>query len=52
MIAKCVIEDGKISQVGYIPCQINEKKQPEVLKNDEKGHKHLNLWIRSPKGQN
>jgi poly-gamma-glutamate synthesis protein (capsule biosynthesis protein) len=37
MIAKCVIDDGKITQVGYLPCLINAQKQPEILKNYERG---------------
>jgi poly-gamma-glutamate capsule biosynthesis protein CapA/YwtB (metallophosphatase superfamily) len=37
MIAKCVIENRKISRVSYIPCLINDYQKPEVLKNDEKG---------------
>ena len=37
MIAKCIIDNGKISRLSYIPCFINEQKQPEVLKNDERG---------------
>jgi poly-gamma-glutamate synthesis protein (capsule biosynthesis protein) len=37
IIAKCIIKDGKISQVGYLPCYMNEKKQPDVFKKDERG---------------
>jgi poly-gamma-glutamate synthesis protein (capsule biosynthesis protein) len=37
MIAKCSIDDGKISRVGYLPCKINKKAQPEILKHDERG---------------
>ena len=37
MIAKCIINNRKISQVGYLPCFINEQRQPELLKNDERG---------------
>jgi hypothetical protein len=37
MIAKCVIEDKKITRVSYLPCLINEKQQPEILKHDERG---------------
>lgn len=37
MIAKCMINNGKIQQVSFIPCLVNEQKQPEMLKNDEKG---------------
>ena len=37
MIAKCVIEDKKISRVSYFTCLINEKQQPEILKHDARG---------------
>ncbi len=37
MIAKCTIEDGKITKASYLPCLINEHGQPEILKNDERG---------------
>ena len=37
MIAKCTIEDGKITKASYLPCLINEHRQPEILKNDERG---------------
>jgi len=43
MIAKCVIDDGEISQVGYIPCLVNAQNQPEVLKHDESGRQALNF---------
>lgn len=39
MIAKCVVKNGKISQAGYLPCFINEHRQPEVLEKDETGQK-------------
>jgi poly-gamma-glutamate synthesis protein (capsule biosynthesis protein) len=37
IIAKCTIEDGRISQLSYIPCLLDEKGKPEILKNDETG---------------
>jgi len=37
IIAKCNVEDKKIKQVGFIPCWINDRKQPEVLKQDARG---------------
>ncbi|MFC1920974.1 CapA family protein [Chloroflexota bacterium] len=37
IIAKCTIDGGKISRVSYLPCMINKKAQPEILKNDERG---------------
>lgn len=39
IIAKCVIEDGSISHVSYLPCLINKEGQTEVLKHDKKGQK-------------
>jgi poly-gamma-glutamate capsule biosynthesis protein CapA/YwtB (metallophosphatase superfamily) len=37
MIAKCLVENGKITRVAYLPCMINTKGQPEVLKRDQRG---------------
>jgi poly-gamma-glutamate synthesis protein (capsule biosynthesis protein) len=37
IIAKCIIEEKKISKVSFIPCMVNKKGQPEVLRNDERG---------------
>ena len=37
IIAKCIVDNGKISRVGYIPCWINEERQTEVLRHNEKG---------------
>ncbi len=37
IIAKCTIEDGRITQVGYIPSLISKQGQPEVLKHDARG---------------
>jgi len=37
IIVKCVIEDGRIQQVRYLPCLINKKRQPEILIRDERG---------------
>ncbi len=37
IIAKCVINDGKISRTGFLPCLINNLGQPEILKHDERG---------------
>jgi len=36
IIAKFIIEEKKIARVSYIPCRVNKKGQPEVLKNDER----------------
>jgi poly-gamma-glutamate capsule biosynthesis protein CapA/YwtB (metallophosphatase superfamily) len=37
IIAKCYIEDKKIVKVNYLPCLVNKKGQPEILKNDKRG---------------
>ncbi len=35
IIAKFIIEDKKIARASCIPCRVNNKGQPEVLRNDE-----------------
>jgi poly-gamma-glutamate capsule biosynthesis protein CapA/YwtB (metallophosphatase superfamily) len=37
IIVKCIIRNGKISQVSYLPCHPNEKQQIEILKHDKRG---------------
>ena len=37
IIAKCTIDDGRISQVSYLPCLFNKQGQLEILKRDERG---------------
>ena len=38
IIAKAIIEDGRIEKVSYIPCYVNEKSEPEIMtRNDQKG---------------
>ena len=37
IIAKCLIEDKKISSVRYMPCFIDKKGRPEILKCDDRG---------------
>ena len=39
MIAKVIIDGGKITQTGFLPCIINDRGQPEVLKHDERGQR-------------
>lgn len=50
IIAKCTIHDGKIKQVSYLPCLINERKQPEVLQNDDRGRQVFEFVDRITKG--
>jgi hypothetical protein len=42
IIAKCIIEGGRISQVSYLPCLAEESTPPEILKNDERGQQVFN----------
>jgi len=37
IIAKCVIEDKRISRVSYLPCFIDKKGRPEILQNNDRG---------------
>jgi poly-gamma-glutamate synthesis protein (capsule biosynthesis protein) len=50
IIAKCTVDNGKISQVGYLPCLINEEKQTEVLKHDARGQQMFDFMDRITKG--
>ena len=34
-----MIEKGRICRVGFLPCLINKKGQPEVLEKDSRGRK-------------
>ena len=49
MIAKCVVENGKITRASYLPCVINEEQQPVILKNDEKGREVFDFMDRITK---
>ena len=43
MIAKAIIEDGKITRVSYVPCYINENSEPVIVKRSEpKGQEVFN----------
>ena len=37
LIAKCRIVNGKIVYIGYLPCLVNKKGQPEILRQDNRG---------------
>lgn len=50
IIAKCIVDYGKISRVGYIPCWINEERQTEVLKHDKKGQEMFDFMDTITKG--
>ena len=49
MIAKCVVENGKITRTGYLPCVINDDQQPVILKNDGKGREVFEFMDRITK---
>jgi hypothetical protein len=43
LIVKAIIEDGKIKQVSYIPCYLNEKLEPEIVtRSDARGQEVYN----------
>jgi hypothetical protein len=42
IIAKCIIENKKITKVSFLPCLLNEKTQPEILKHDSRGEELFN----------
>ena len=46
IMAKCRISHKKISQVSYLPCLINKRGQPEILKNDEKGQQVFDYMVK------
>ena len=50
MIAKCTIENKKISQLSYYPCLINKQHQPEVLQNDERGWQVFDFMGKATRG--
>jgi poly-gamma-glutamate synthesis protein (capsule biosynthesis protein) len=35
MIAKAIMEEGKIARVSYIPCYENDNKEPEIVKKSD-----------------
>jgi len=46
IVVKCLILDRKISLLSYLPCLINEQRQPEVLKNDDEGQQVFDFMDR------
>lgn len=50
IIAKCTITGKKISKISYLPCLINEHRQPEVLKKDERGQELFDFMDKITKG--
>jgi poly-gamma-glutamate synthesis protein (capsule biosynthesis protein) len=50
IIAKCVVENGNISRVGYLPCWINDERQTVVLKHDADGQQMFDFMNTITKG--
>jgi hypothetical protein len=50
IIVKCTIDNGKISQVSYLPCYPNEQRQVEVLKHDKRGQQVFDYVDNATKG--
>jgi hypothetical protein len=53
IIAKAIIEGGKIKKVSYIPCYINEETEPEIVtSSDIKGKRVFNYMRKISRSQN
>jgi poly-gamma-glutamate synthesis protein (capsule biosynthesis protein) len=50
VIAKCVVTEGKISRMSYLPCLVNKKSQPEILKHDARGQEVFDYVERVTQG--
>jgi poly-gamma-glutamate capsule biosynthesis protein CapA/YwtB (metallophosphatase superfamily) len=50
IIAKCYVDNGKISRLSYLPCLINAKRQPEILENDDRGQRLFDYMDNITKG--
>jgi poly-gamma-glutamate synthesis protein (capsule biosynthesis protein) len=42
IIAKCIVDCGTISRISFLPCLINTKGKPEILKHDKRGQQIFN----------
>ncbi len=51
IIAKCTIDDGKVSRVGYLPCLLKcEDGMVELLKNDKRGQEVFDYMDKITRG--
>jgi hypothetical protein len=50
IIAKCSITNGRITQVGYLPCLAGQNSPPEILINDERGRQVFEYMNNITKG--
>lgn len=52
IVAKCTVEDGKISRVSYLPLVVNKQAQPEIVKNDKRGQEVFDYMEKITKAAN
>jgi hypothetical protein len=52
IIAKCIINEGRISQISYLPCISNENSQVEILKHDKEGQHVFDYMNNVTRGAN
>ncbi|MFC1532299.1 CapA family protein [Thermodesulfobacteriota bacterium] len=52
IIAKCTIDDGKVSRLSYLPCLFNPQGQLELLKHDERGQEVFDYMDKITRGVN
>ena len=50
IIAKCSIVEKKLSGISYVPCIVNKKGQPEIVKKDSHGQKVFDYMSRITSG--
>ena len=50
IIAKCGVQDGRIANVGYLPCLAGQNQPPEILRNDERGRQVFEYMNNITKG--
>ena len=50
IIAKCTIESKKLSRISYLPCIVNKKGQPEIVKNDSEGKRVFDYMNKITRG--
>ena len=50
IVAKCRIEDGHITQAGFLTCIAGQNSPPEILKNDEKGQQVFEYMVNITEG--
>jgi hypothetical protein len=46
IIAACAISGGRINKVSYLPCFINKRGEPEIVKNDVKGQDIFDYMVK------